>query len=104
MRNARRVFGNAAIVAERCSRFSVLETRRAHGKPFSLEDGDTGLVESLSWYFFQQGHDTGSSFKLGEFKMRRGEPASRLPSQSPMSPAGLTECRQTSIFGLPFTR
>src|SRR5665811_2563672 len=48
------------------------EARRAQSKPLGLEDGDTALSESPSRYFFQQGHGTGSSFKLREFKMRRG--------------------------------
>src|SRR5471030_1876292 len=100
MRNARRVLGDAAVVGESRYRFNVLQTRRAQGKPLGLKDGDTGFPESLSWYFLQQGHGTGSSLKCEE-----GEPVSPVPpSQSPLSPAGLTNVRQTSNFGLPFTR
>ena len=91
MRNARRVLGDAAVVGERRYRFSVLEARRAQSKPLGLEDGDTGFAESLSRYFFQQGHGTGSSFNLRSLKCEEGEPVTRLPLSEPMSPAGLTE-------------
>ena len=56
MRNARRVLGNAAIVGERCDRFSVLEARGAQGKPLGLEDGNTRLAKALAGDLFQQGH------------------------------------------------
>src|SRR6185437_411676 len=49
VRNARRVLGNAAIVGERCYRFSVLEARGAHSKPLALEDGNTSFAKLLSW-------------------------------------------------------
>ena len=87
MRNARGVLGDAAVVGERRYRFSVLKARRAQSKPLGLEDGDTAFAESLSRYFFQQGHGTGSRLQ----KCEEGEPVTRLPLSEPMSPAGLTE-------------
>ena len=45
MRNARGVLGDAAIVGERCYRFSVHEARRTQYQPLGLEDGDTGLAK-----------------------------------------------------------
>ena len=91
MRNARRVFGDAAVVGERRYRFSVLEARRAQGKPLGLEDGDTALVEGLSRYSFQQCHGTGSMFSTPVENAKRGSRSPVSPSQSPLSPAGLTE-------------
>src|SRR5665811_2266760 len=79
MRNARRVFGDAAVVGERRYRFSVLEARRAQGKPLGIEDGDTTLVEGLSRYSLQQCHGTGSIVSTQRLKYEEGEPASRLP-------------------------
>jgi len=72
MRNARGVFGDAAVVGERRNRFSVPEARRAQAKPLGLEDGDTAFVEGLSRYSFQQCHGTGSIFSTPALKMRRG--------------------------------
>ena len=54
VRNARGVFRDAAIVGERCNRFSVLEARCAQGQALGLEDGDTGFAISSGRYFFQQ--------------------------------------------------
>src|SRR5690242_20491016 len=68
MRNARGVFCDAAIVGDRCYRFSVLEAPCTQGKALGLEDGDTGFTVSSSRYFFQQGHGTGSRLK----KLRGG--------------------------------
>src|SRR6188768_4034934 len=68
MRNTSGVFRDAAIVGERCYRFSVLEARCAQGNALGLEDGDTGFAISSSRYFFQQCHGTGSRLK----KLRGG--------------------------------
>ena len=46
MGNARGVLCDAAVVGERCYRFSVLEARRTQVKPLRLEDGDTPLAVS----------------------------------------------------------
>ena len=102
MRNARGVFGNAAVICERCNRFSVRESRRAQGQPLGLEDGDTGLAERFAWYFFQQCHGLRLLFfnpisgiecveRVTRVKCEEREPVSPVsPSQDPMSPAGLT--------------
>jgi hypothetical protein len=51
MREATGVFRDAAVIGERCYRFSVLEARCAQGKPLGLEDGTTSLAVRLSRYF-----------------------------------------------------
>jgi hypothetical protein len=45
MRNARGVFGDAAVVGEYRNGFSVLKARRAQNQPLRLKDGDTSLSE-----------------------------------------------------------
>ena len=91
MRNARGVFRDAAVVGERCYRFSVLEARRAQSKPLGLEDGDTRFAEALAGYFFQQRHGTGSRLPARHRrKSEEGEPVTRLPLSEPYGPAGLT--------------
>jgi hypothetical protein len=93
MRDARGVFRDAAIVSERCYRFSVLEARCAQGKPLGLEDGNTSFSVSLSWYLFQQCHGTGSRLKSEE-----GEPVTRLPLSEPYeAPPVRLDDRRTSI-------
>jgi hypothetical protein len=99
MRNARGVFGDAAVVGERCNRFSVLKARRAQSKPLGLEDGDTALVKGLSRYSLQQGHGTGSIFSTrAALKCEEGEPVTRLPLSKPYEapPVRLND-RRTSI-------
>src|SRR6185437_12189041 len=96
MRNARRVLGNAAIVGERCDRFSVLEARGAQGKPLGLEDGDTRLAKALAWDLFQQGHGSRApgSRRCGlapALKKRRGAAGHPSPPlEAAKSPAGST--------------
>src|SRR3974377_426019 len=80
MRNARRVFGNAAVVGERCYRFCVLEERGAQGEPLGLEDGNTAFSEALSRDLFQQGHGTGSRQSArNPPKSEEGEPVHPSP-------------------------
>src|SRR5262245_61698320 len=51
MRDARGVFRDAAVVGERCYRFSVLEARCTQRKALGLEDGNTSFAIRLSWNF-----------------------------------------------------
>src|SRR6185437_6847606 len=93
IRNARGVLRDAAIVGERRNRFSVLEACCAQGKPLGLEDGDTRFMKAFAWYFFQQGHGTGSRLKCEE-----GEPVTRLPLSEPYeAPPVRLDDRRTSI-------
>ena len=92
MRNARRVFGDAAVVGERRYRFSVLEARRAQGKPLGLEDGDTAFAEGLSRYALRSSVMARAPWFQRRLKSEEGEPVTRLPlSRALEGPAGSTE-------------
>src|SRR5438876_1015923 len=84
MRDARRVLGDAALVAENRDVLGVLGTRRAQHQALGLEDGNTRLPQALRGDRVQQRHGTGSFAP----KKRRGKPASRLPSWNPIGSAG----------------
>src|SRR5262249_35100194 len=86
MWNARGVFRDAAVVGERCYRFSVLEARCAQGKPLGLEDGDTSFAVRLSRNFLKWCQCTGSRLT----KLRRGAGHPSPPLRALRGPAGLT--------------
>ena len=82
MRNAQRVLGDAAVVAEGGDRGGVLEPRRAQHQPLGLEDGNASSFQRSPV------RSCSSSVIARAPQKRRGEPASRLPSWNPYGSAG----------------
>src|ERR1700722_8544314 len=91
MRNARCIFGDAAVVREHRNRLYVLVTRRAKRQPFGLEDGNTAFALCRRVDVFRECHFRAPANKA---KGRAGIPSP--PFRSPMGSAGSTGYRQTS--------